>query len=125
MGRIRAPWIVCLRFPIAVGFALSVCSGQISAKPVTSSGHSVRRIFYEVSPGSSPVRIFGHLEHGRHGNFINICADPAWLRMGILETDRLTNDLIFFTPAECSLPQASVRNANPALVGAQHRQPRL
>jgi hypothetical protein len=43
-----------------------------------------QKLLHDLSPGSSPVVIFGRDEQGRHGNFhpasdISICANPAWL----------------------------------------------
>jgi hypothetical protein len=45
----------------------------------------VQNLLHDVSPGSSPVVIFGRDEHGRHGNFhpasdLCISANPDWLR---------------------------------------------
>ena len=44
-----------------------------------------QKLLHDISPGSSPVVIFGRDEQGRHGNFhpasdTSICANPAWLR---------------------------------------------
>jgi hypothetical protein len=43
------------------------------------------KLLHDISPGPSPVVIFGRDEQGRHGNFhpasdARICANPAWLR---------------------------------------------
>jgi hypothetical protein len=42
-------------------------------------------LLHDLSPGSSPVVIFGRDEAGQHGNFhadsyANICGDPEWVR---------------------------------------------
>jgi hypothetical protein len=44
-----------------------------------------QKLLHDLSPGPSPVVIFGRDEQGRHGNFhpasdISICANPTWLR---------------------------------------------
>jgi hypothetical protein len=44
-----------------------------------------QNLLHDISPGASPVVIFGRDEQGRHGNFhpashTSICANPAWLR---------------------------------------------
>jgi hypothetical protein len=44
-----------------------------------------QNLLHDISPGASPVIIFGRDEQGRHGNFhpasdTAICANPAWLR---------------------------------------------
>jgi hypothetical protein len=46
---------------------------------------TTQNLLHEISPGSDPTIIFGRDEQGCHGNFhpasyINICANPAWLR---------------------------------------------
>jgi len=44
-----------------------------------------QKLLHDLSPGATPVVIFGRDEQGRHGNFhpasdTSICANPAWLR---------------------------------------------
>jgi len=46
---------------------------------------SARGLLHDISPGASPVVIFGRDEHGHHGNFhpaayATICAHPEWVR---------------------------------------------
>jgi hypothetical protein len=57
-------------------------------RDLSARAHHLARtqnLLHDISPGASPVVIFGRDEQGRHGNFhpasdTSICANPAWLR---------------------------------------------
>jgi hypothetical protein len=63
-------------------------SSSLLRRDLSARAHHLARtqnLLHDISPGSSPVVIFGRDEQGRHGNFhpasdTNICANPAWLR---------------------------------------------
>jgi Restriction Endonuclease associating with ARP len=65
-----------------------IWSASLLRRDLSARAHHIARtqnLLHDISPGSSPVVIFGRDEQGRHGNFhpasdINICANPAWLR---------------------------------------------
>jgi hypothetical protein len=63
-------------------------SASLLRRDLSARAHHLARtqnLLHDISPGSSPVVIFGRDEQGRHGNFhpasdTTICANPAWLR---------------------------------------------
>jgi hypothetical protein len=65
-----------------------IWSASLLRRDLSARAHHIARtqnLLHDISPGSSPVVIFGRDEQGRHGNFhpasdISICANPAWLR---------------------------------------------
>ncbi|HEY1993321.1 MAG TPA: hypothetical protein VGG81_02875 [Edaphobacter sp.] len=65
-----------------------IWSASLLRRDVSARAHHIARtqnLLHDISPGSSPVVIFGRDEQGRHGNFhpasdTTICANPAWLR---------------------------------------------
>jgi hypothetical protein len=65
-----------------------IWSSSLLRRDLSARAHHLARtqnLLHDISPGSSPVIIFGRDEQGRHGNFhpasdTAICANPAWLR---------------------------------------------
>jgi hypothetical protein len=65
-----------------------IWSASLLRRDLSARAHHLARtqnLLHDISPGSSPVVIFGRDEQGRHGNFhpasdASICANPAWLR---------------------------------------------
>jgi hypothetical protein len=65
-----------------------IWSASLLRRDLSARAHHIARtqnLLHDISPGSSPVVIFGRDEQGRHGNFhpesdTTICANPAWLR---------------------------------------------
>ena len=63
-------------------------SASLLRRDLSARAHHLahaQNLLHDISPGSSPVVIFGRDEQGRHGNFhpasdTTICANPAWLR---------------------------------------------
>jgi hypothetical protein len=63
-------------------------SATLLRRDLSARAHHLARtqkLLHDISPGPSPVVIFGRDEQGRHGNFhpasdTTICANPAWLR---------------------------------------------
>jgi hypothetical protein len=69
-------------------FHAAAWSASLLRRDLGARAHHLARtqkLLHDISPGSSPVVIFGRDEQGRHGNFhpasdTTICANPAWLR---------------------------------------------
>jgi hypothetical protein len=63
-------------------------SASLLRRDLSARAHHLARtqnLLHDISPGASPVVIFGRDEQGRHGNFhpasdTSICANPTWLR---------------------------------------------
>ncbi len=63
-------------------------SSTLLRRDLSARAHHLARtqkLLHDLSPGTTPVVIFGRDEQGRHGNFhpasdTSICANPAWLR---------------------------------------------
>jgi len=62
-------------------------SSTLLRRDLSARAHHLARtqkLLHDLSPGATPVVIFGRDEQGRHGNFhpasdTSICANPAWL----------------------------------------------
>jgi hypothetical protein len=68
--------------------AIPSWSSSMLRRDLSDRAHHLARAqntLHDISPGPNPVVIFGHDEHGHHGNFhpgsyARIQANPAWLR---------------------------------------------
>jgi hypothetical protein len=73
--------------PARTPFHVAVWPASLLRRDLSARAHHLaqsQKLLHDISPGPSPVVIFGRDEHGRHGNFhpasdASICANPAWL----------------------------------------------
>jgi hypothetical protein len=90
---------------------------------------------HEISPGPNPTILFGHDDHGHHGNFHNasyaaICANPAWQRRlakphTASRRSRARNDWRWMELDSCNSSDALLMNifCHPAVFNGQTLAP--